>query len=140
MARYNETDEQNLGFFETPEFIEIQNKFLQGLTFSRTSWVNCSTHLTPYISHVDESKNVLAKTVIFYANLKWGSDWGGETLIANNLGETELAIEFRPNRILVFDSVLLHRACPITLESKSYYRLTYTKQFNISVESEQIND
>lgn len=60
----------------------------------------------PHHDCPDDQKDV---TVLYYANLDWHSDWGGETLFYRAGYEAELAVTARPGRIVVFRGATLHR-------------------------------
>ena len=63
-----------------------------------------------YFAHRDcgeESRNV---TVLYYANVSWHADWGGETLFFNDRHDAELAVTPRPGRAVISRGAILHRA------------------------------
>lgn len=51
-------------------------------------------------------------TMLYYANLNWDKDWGGETMFSNETYDTiDLAVQYKPGRVVLFDSSIPHKAC-----------------------------
>lgn len=62
--------------------------------------------------HVDRPSDL---TFLYYANLKWDYDWGGETLFSNDkITEIVYTSMYKPGRIVIFDSSIPHRPIPTT--------------------------
>ena len=76
------------------------------------AYVNCSVYGDGYYVHRDCAAHEAHVTALYYANLEWKPDWGGETIYYNDDEDAELAITPRPGR-LALPARPLHRAmCP----------------------------
>lgn len=74
------------------------------------AYVNSAVYGDSYYTHRDcppERKDV---TVLYYANLTWQADWGGETLFYNDENDAVLAVSPRPGRMVISRGAILHRA------------------------------
>ncbi len=49
-------------------------------------------------------------TVLYYANLLWQPDWGGETIFYNDEQDAVLAVSPKAGRVVVGRGAILHRA------------------------------
>jgi Rps23 Pro-64 3,4-dihydroxylase Tpa1-like proline 4-hydroxylase len=118
-------DINNIGIFQ-----KINNDItntLQNKNLERC-WILASTHLTKYHFHTDKNKKDNALTFLYYMNLKWDKDWGGETLFCNSNGDVEIAMEYKPNRVIIFDSNIPHKPSAISADANPY-RFTFVGQF-----------
>lgn len=125
-AEFNEEDLQNLKFFDRNGFKYLRN-YLDCYSVDR-SWCLASSPYSTYYFHPDyvfAEEN--RKTILYYTNLRWDRDWGGETLFANSCGECEIAVEYKPGRVVVFDSAIEHKPSPISLEADEF-RFTFVIQ------------
>jgi len=70
------------------------------------------------------------KTILYHVNKTWDSNYGGEFLFANLLGETEVAVEYHPGRIIILDSILPFRQAYSAhhSEPKYVYHCKYRKR------------
>jgi hypothetical protein len=83
------------------------------------AWVNATFSTNRYPTHSDtsdifeySSKSITdchTITTLIYLTLKWDKLDGGETLFCDDYGNTEIAIEFVPHRVVIFDSLIPHR-------------------------------
>ena len=74
------------------------------------------------LGHTDcESPKCL--TFLYYANLHWDSDWGGETLFYDRAWDARFAVTPRPGRLILFHANLNHRT-GIPLRDCPHSRLT----------------
>lgn len=122
---FSEDDLLKFGILEYEETKQILEK--HGLKKPDRYWTLLSTYLSQYQFHID-SKEKGDKTFLYYANIQWHKDWGGETLFCNDKGELEIAVEFKPNRVVIFDNHIEHK--PATLAVQSYpYRHIFVAQF-----------
>lgn len=51
-------------------------------------------------------------TLLYYPNPEWKDGWDGETVYYDDAGEVALAVRYRPNRAVFFDSRILHVGRP----------------------------
>ena len=66
---------------------------------------------------------------IYYANLEWRREWAGETIFYNEKQtEIQSTVEFRPNRLCVFDASQAYAFRPATHHAPMY-RYTVTVIF-----------
>lgn len=74
--------------------------------------------------HTD-TKGVPAVTLLYYANLEWNPDWGGETMFTDDtdLNKIVYTSAYKPGRVVLFDSEIPHKACPPSFHA-SHYRFT----------------
>jgi len=72
-------------------------------------YVNCAVYGDVYFPHRDCDANLSNVTVLYYGNLLWHGDWGGETIFYNDQHDAELAVTPRPGRFVVSRGAVLHR-------------------------------
>jgi hypothetical protein len=90
------------------------------------AYVNCSVYGDGYYSHRDCATHEHHVTALYYANLDWHPDWGGETIYYNDEEDAELAVMPRPGRLVVARGALLHRGCvPTRICYDERYTLAY---------------
>jgi hypothetical protein len=91
------------------------------------SWLLRSDLSTKMYFHADECYNETklisqgSLTFLFYVNIEWKDDWGGETLFGTDQCEAELAVSYKPGRVVVFDSTITHKAAPISADAPVRY-------------------
>lgn len=73
------------------------------------TYVNSSVYGDIYFAHRDCEAGLKNVTILYYANLVWHADWGGETLFFNDQHDAELAVTPRPGRLVVSRGAILHR-------------------------------
>jgi hypothetical protein len=79
------------------------------------AYVNHSVYGDLYRMHRDLS----ATTVLYYANLQWETDWGGETIYFDDNNDAQIVVSPFPGRMVVARGAILHRAtvptrdCPV---------------------------
>lgn len=90
------------------------------------AYVNCSVFGDSYYAHRDCGAQEHHVTALYYANLEWNMDWGGETIYYNDDEDAELAILPRPGRLVVARGAILHRGCvPTRCCHEERYTLAY---------------
>lgn len=73
---------------------------------------------TSVSKHTDASdKNMY--TILVFCNKYWEHAWGGEIVFYNEQDSAHLSFEYKPGRILLFDSRLSHKVMPLTTISRS---------------------
>src|SRR6185437_12677188 len=92
------------------------------------AYVNCSVYGDGYYLHRDCAPHEAHVTALYYANLEWKPDWGGETIYYTDGEDAELAISPRPGRLVIArcapppaDSIDLHDSLSVNLPT-SYSR------------------
>ena len=73
------------------------------------AYVNCAVYGDSYYIHRDSPENSNDVTVLYYANLIWQPDWGGETIFYKDDNDAVLAVSPRPGRVVVSRGAILHR-------------------------------
>lgn len=60
-------------------------------------------------------------TMLYYANMEWNKDWGGETLFTNEqYDEIEYAVMYKPGRFVLFDSSIPHKGAQSSIDSPQF--------------------
>ena len=121
-SSFSESDIRHFGIFE----LENYKNFIKAynIDFKPTNyWIVLSTHLSEYTYHADNALKG-KRTLLYYMNTRWDKDWGGETMFCNRHGEVEIATEFRPGRVVMFDNHILHKPAPLSVSSIPY-RFTF---------------
>jgi Rps23 Pro-64 3,4-dihydroxylase Tpa1-like proline 4-hydroxylase len=72
-------------------------------------YVNNAVYGDVYFTHRDCDVALNNVTVLYYGNLAWHADWGGETVFYNDQHDAELAVTPRPGRFVVSRGAILHR-------------------------------
>lgn len=93
------------------------------------AYVNCSIYGDSYYLHRDCKPDEQHVTALYYANLEWQADWGGETIYYNDDEDAELAITPRPGRLVIARGALLHRG---NVPSRSCYEERYTLAYKLN--------
>ena len=119
----SEVDIKSLGIFETAAFTSLSSMFNNKKILR--SWILCTTPSTKYLYHTDRHHEA-SLTFLYYINDYWHPEWGGETIFCNDKGEPEIAVECKPNRIVVFPSNVFHKPTATTGDSKLRFTLSTT--------------
>ena len=93
------------------------------------AYVNSSMYGDSYYVHRDCPENESHVTALYYANLEWQTDWGGETIYYNDDYDAELVVSPRPGRVIIARGAILHRG---TVPTRTCYeeRLTLAYKLN----------
>lgn len=90
------------------------------------AYVNCSVYGDAYYMHRDCPAQFRHVTALYYANLEWKPDWGGETIYYNDDEDAEYAILPRPGRLVIARGAILHRGnVPTRSCHEERYSLAY---------------
>ncbi len=87
------------------------------------AYVNSAVYGDSYYIHRDNPEHRNNVTVLYYANLNWQPDWGGETIFYNDDNDAVLAVSPRPGRLVVSRGAILHRGT-VPTQDCSEARLT----------------
>ncbi len=105
------------GFISIPEireFIKSNNYRIQKY------YLNLGTSSDLYAYHVDNI-NEGGKTILCYLNTKWSTDWEGETHFSDSAAKEVLAsVSFIPGRVVIFDSLIPHKASQPSFNAEHY--------------------
>jgi len=93
------------------------------------AYVNCSVYGDAYYLHRDCAAHERHVTALYYANLEWQADWGGETIYYNDDEDAEFAISPRPGRLVIARGALLHRG---NVPTRSCYQERYTLAYKLN--------
>ncbi len=93
--------------------------------FDQRAYVNCSVYGDNYYLHRDCDPSERHVTALYYANLQWQPDWGGETIYYNDAEDIELAVQPRPGRLVIARGAILHRGSVPT-------RICYEERYTIA--------
>ena len=87
------------------------------------AYVNNSVYGDMYYAHRDCSVQARHVTALYYANLDWQPDWGGETIFYNDNEDAEVVVSPRPGRLVVARGAILHRG---TVPTRACHEERYT--------------
>jgi SM-20-related protein len=93
------------------------------------AYVNCSVYGDSYYLHRDAAPHDQHVTALYYANLEWQPDWGGETIYYNDEEDAELAVTPRPGRLVIARGAVLHRG---NVPSRQCYEERYTLAYKLN--------
>lgn len=127
-AMYNEKDLNDLGIFNDapPEVKEL----LKPLRIYRAYSLLLNYSQNPHF-HSD-SWNAGDMTLLYYANLRWDIDWGGETVFADDsLEDIVYTSIYKPGRLVLYDSSIVHKPCT-PVSGAPGFRFTFVANFNPS--------
>jgi len=63
--------------------------------------------------HFDRPKRAKSVSILYYGNLRWNSNWAGDTKFFSSRKEIGHSVLPRPGRVAVFPSHVLHAAAPV---------------------------
>ena len=118
-SKYFFSEQYSLDLKDNPiifEFLNSVNLILKKeLDFSlfKSMQVNLSDSSTIDLLHADDFEyfDKISYTILYYGNIKWDINYGGETLFYNpNNLEIISAIQPKPGRFVIFDSCIPHSA------------------------------
>ncbi len=110
--------------FEDVTRLKILDPILKKL--KRTCIVNLTKPMDVNFIHVHENEIV----ALYYCNLTWQPEWGGETLFyKDNKKDILLSSPYVPNRLIIFDGKIAHTIKAQNILGPSY-RFTISLFFN----------
>lgn len=106
---------------------QIVEQTFSGERFSdQRAYVNCSIYGDSYYAHRDCAAEERHVTALYYANLEWHPDWGGETIYYNDQEDAELVVMPNPGRLVIARGAVLHRGnVPTRICYEERYTLAY---------------
>lgn len=105
----------NVGNSIIDEFVD---NVLKVSTYKKVAAVyyNYSTFSDVDLIHTDTAVSVESETALYYCNLNWSREFGGETFFYDyEQKELNQVIEYKPNRLIIFDGRIPHCARPPTI-------------------------
>lgn len=93
------------------------------------AYVNSAVYGDSYFAHRDCPETSLNVTVLYYANLIWQTDWGGETIFYDDNEDAALAVSPKPGRLVVARGAILHRA---NVPTRSCYEERLTVAYKLT--------
>ena len=104
----------------------VEQAFPQEEFADQRAYINCSVHGDGYYMHRDCAVHEQHVTALYYANLEWQPDWGGETIYYNDEEEAEIVVMPRPGRLVLARGAILHRGnVPTRVCYEERYTLAY---------------
>ena len=118
-SKYSKDDLKTLGIIEhLPE--KIKKEFNISLETSDRCVVNAITSNGVYHPHDDHGSDI-KWSFLYYANMKWDLEWGGDTLFLNDDRQTiSNTVQCKPNRVVIFDAKIPHLIRPTTIIAPPY--------------------
>jgi hypothetical protein len=93
---------------------------------NQRAYVNSSVYGDSYFTHRDCSAHRKHVTVLYYVNLDWHADWGGETIFFDDDYDARLVVTPRAGRVVVSRGAILHRGTvPTSSCQKKRYTIAY---------------
>ena len=92
------------------------------------AYVNSAVYGDSYYIHRDSPEHSNNVTVLYYANLIWLPDWGGETIFYKDDNDAVLAVSPRPGRLVVSRGAILHRG---TVPTQDCYEARLTIAYKL---------
>jgi SM-20-related protein len=92
------------------------------------AYVNSAVYGDSYYIHRDSPADSNNVTVLYYANLVWEPDWGGETIFYKDDNDAVLAVSPRPGRLVISRGAILHRG---TVPSQDCYEARLTIAYKL---------
>lgn len=94
------------------------------------AYVNSSVFGDGYYTHRDCAEHEKHVTALYYANMYWQTDWGGETIYFNDEQDAELVVSPKAGRLVVARGAILHRGgIPTRVCHEERYTLAYKLNF-----------
>ncbi len=92
------------------------------------AYVNSSVFGDMYYAHRDCSPHRNHVTILYYVNLNWQIDWGGETIFYDDNNEAQLAVAPKPGRMVISRGAILHRG---TVPTRACHEERYTIAYKL---------
>ena len=104
----------------------VEQTFPTEQFLDQRAYVNCSVYGDSYYTHRDCAAHEQHITALYYANLEWQPDWGGETIYYNDEEDAEFVVLPRPGRLIIARGAVLHRGnVPTRICYEERYTLAY---------------
>jgi hypothetical protein len=80
-------------------------------------YINHYSLMTNVAKHVDSSFQDFM-TILVFPNKHWNGEWGGEIAFYSEKTEQHTLVEYKPGRVIVFDSRIAHKVLPMNQSAK----------------------
>lgn len=127
-SRYNFADLQRLRIWEPILETGKKSQFKKSIKIDKfhSSVLNLTKPADINFIHTHDS----LVTCLFYMNLSWNIDWGGETMFYNDkIDDVVYTSVYKPNRLIIFDGKYPHTIKSQNTEGPAY-RYTLTMFFH----------
>jgi len=126
VSLYTLRDFEGTQIFENIPY-ELKEKHNLDLKQIDSIMINLCTPHDRFHVHTDNDSNGL--TLIYYLNLEWNIEWGGDTCFLKSNGvDFEHIVEYKPGRLVLFHPQIPHIIRPSTSLSP-YFRFTLAAKF-----------
>jgi len=92
------------------------------------AYVNSSVYGDVYYTHRDCSAHRNHVTALYYVNMEWRTDWGGETIFYDDNHVAQLVVTPKAGRIVVARGAILHRG---TVPTRDCHEERYTIAYKL---------
>jgi hypothetical protein len=125
VSNYTEQDLYNTGFIIPKEVVNTVSLKDYAIT---SIMVNLCKPDDIFHTHIDDiTGNGL--TLLYYANIKWDLEWGGDTIFLNTqTHDIDYTSQYKPGRFVLFDGSIPHLIRPSTRLATDY-RFTLAIRF-----------
>ena len=96
------------GFFERIKII-AEEFFPNDRLRKLRAYVNSTVYGDMYYTHRDCAPEMKDITILYYANLDWDKEWGGETVYFDENYDAQAVVSIRPGRLVIARGAILHR-------------------------------
>ena len=100
------------------------------------AYVNSSVYGDTYYAHRDCSAHRNHVTVLYYVNLEWQTDWGGETIFYDDDNEAQLVVAPKAGRMVISRGAILHRG---TVPTRACHEERFTIAYKL-LSGDPVND
>ncbi len=92
------------------------------------AYVNSSAYGDSYFIHRDCSANRNHVSVLYYVNLHWNADWGGDTIFYDDNNEPQLVVGPKAGRMVISRGAILHRG---TVPTRTCFQERFTIAYKL---------
>jgi Rps23 Pro-64 3,4-dihydroxylase Tpa1-like proline 4-hydroxylase len=118
------------GFFERIK--EIASDLFPGEPLRKLrAYVNNTVYGDMYYTHRDCHEDHKDVTILYYANLDWDREWGGETIYFTDDYDAQAVVSPRPGRLVIARGAILHRG---GVPTRSCYQERRTIAYKLAVD------
>jgi len=118
---FSQSDVDNFNFLSNSNIHKIIIEQIGNDVIPQESWILATTSSnSPNDFHIDGRPDDVNEIILLYhLNPFWNNDWHGETLFCTNSNECEVALQYIPGRVVVYNPNTPHSAAPISLNANA---------------------